>query len=614
MIADHASRTVHHCFWHMTLLTHLVVVSLALPATSDGELTGHHASMAIRPNVILIMTDDQGYGDLGFTGNPIIQTPNIDALARRSATMSTFYVSPVCTPTRASLMTGRYNYRTRVVDTYVGRAMMEPDEVTIAEVLRDAGYATGIFGKWHLGDSYPMRPMDQGFEMSLVHRGGGIGQPSDPPGGEGKYTDAVLFRNGRRVDTKGYCTDVYFDAAIDWIEKSRRDDRSFFIYIATNAPHGPFHDVPQDLYEMYRGIDLGNDQFPQEQGHPLPKTADTDLRARIFAMITNVDQNIGRLLERLETRDLLDNTLIIFMVDNGPNGRRYVSGMRGMKGDVYEGGIRSPFLAHWPARLTGGDTSDRIAAHIDVLPTILEATGVTLPAEAGIDGRSLLPLLEGQAVAWPDRTIVIQSHRGNEPVRYHHFAARSQRWKLVHATGFDREKLWGPLAFELYDMRDDPLETTDVAAKHPHIVARLKSAYNVWLDDVSSTRPNNYDPPRIHLGSERENPTVLTRQDWRHDTGRPWGEDSRGYWLVHLERSGPYAVECRFSTTSRTAKAVLLIGESQWTAPLGAGASSCRFENIDIERGDAAVEMVIVEGEESRGVHQVDFWLKPDAD
>ncbi len=390
------------------------------------------------PNIVIILTDDQGYGDLGVTGNPVLRTPNIDALSRRAASMTTFYVSPVCAPTRASLMTGRYNYRTRVVDTYMGRAMMEPDEVTVAEVLQEAGYATGIFGKWHLGDCYPMRPMDQGFEMSLVHRGGGIGQPSDPPGGEGRYTNATLFRNGRRVETDGYCTDVYFDAAIQWIEDAHRDERRSFTYIATNAPHGPFHDVPQDLYDQYRVMNLDNDQFPQREGHALPDTADTDRRARIFAMITNIDENVGRLVARLGALGILDNTLIIFMVDNGPNGRRYVAGFRGMKGGVYEGGIRSPFFAHWPARLAAGRTSDRIAAHIDVMPTILDACGVEPPDGVRLDGRSLLPLLEGRQVAWPDRTIVIQTHRGDVPVRYHHCATRSQRWKLVHSSGFGR--------------------------------------------------------------------------------------------------------------------------------------------------------------------------------
>jgi arylsulfatase/arylsulfatase A len=208
------------------------------------------------------MTDDQGYGDLGATGNPIIETPNIDAMAGRSASMENFYVHPVCAPTRACLMTGRYNYRTRVVDTWVGRAMMEPEETTIAEILQQAGYATGIFGKWHLGDNYPMRPMDQGFGESLVHRGGGIGQPADPAGGEGKYTDPILLDNGKLKKFEGYCTDVYFDRAADWMSKCAAQKRNFFAYIPTNAPHGPFHDVPEDLLERYKKTDLSNNRFP----------------------------------------------------------------------------------------------------------------------------------------------------------------------------------------------------------------------------------------------------------------------------------------------------------------------------------------------------------------
>jgi len=192
-------------------------------------------------------------------------------------------------------MTGRYNYRTRAIDTYVGRAMMESEETTLAEILRDVGYTTGIFGKWHLGDNYPMRPMDQGFSESLVHRGGGIGQPADPTGGEGKYTDPILLDNGTLKPFKGYCTDIYFDRALKWISKCVAGDKSFFAYIPTNAPHGPFHDVPEDIDRRYKKMNLGNEAFPQDKGHPLPAKSDQDKRARMFAMITNIDQNVGRL-------------------------------------------------------------------------------------------------------------------------------------------------------------------------------------------------------------------------------------------------------------------------------------------------------------------------------
>src|SRR5262245_50586484 len=241
----------------------LLLFAVTIAALSGLPIVPIGAQQAARPNVILIMTDDQGFGDLGIHGNPIIRTPNIDAMARKSAGLPSFYVSPVCTPTRACLMTGRYNYRTRAIDTFRGRAMMDTSEVTVAEMLKGAGYATGIFGKWHLGDCYPLRPIDQGFAMSLVHRGGGIGQPSDPPGAEDKYTDPVLFRNGQPVQSTGYCTDVYFREAIAWAGETAADNKPFFLYLPTNCPHGPFGDVPPAEYAYYKQQNLAADRYPK---------------------------------------------------------------------------------------------------------------------------------------------------------------------------------------------------------------------------------------------------------------------------------------------------------------------------------------------------------------
>jgi arylsulfatase A-like enzyme len=582
---------------------------LALVLLGAGLTAGcTHAPGGVgrRPNVILIVTDDQGYGDLGATGNPVIRTPHLDAMARRSAQMTTFYVSPVCAPTRASLMTGRYNYRTRAIDTFVGRAMMDPEEVTLAEILRNAGYRTAIFGKWHLGDAYPMRPVDQGFEESLVHRGGGIGQPSDPPGGEGRYTDPILFRNGEEVRTEGYCTDIYFDRALDWIGERHTAGESFFVYIATNAPHGPFHDVPPDLLEEYRQVDLGNDRFPQDAGHPLPADADLDVRARIFAMITNIDDNVGRLLEHLDALGLTDDTLVLFMVDNGPNRRRYVAGMRGMKSEVYEGGVRSPFFAHWPPRLEAGHTSDRVAAHIDVLPTVLEATGVPVPEGLRLDGRSLLPLLEGTEGDWPDRTLTIQAHRGDTPVRYHNFMIRTQRYKLLHASGFGHESFEGEPVFELYDMEADPLELENLADERPEVVARLRAAYDAWLEDVSHTRPDNYAPPPIVIGTVHEPLTVLTRQDWRHVKGRPWAPDSNGYWVLEVAVAGEYDVHPRFPPTETAGTARLSLNEMKQTAEVPAGAEELTFTAVPLEDGLLRLQATLTFGDETRGPWQVD--------
>lgn len=549
-------------------------------------LAGLAAAQGAPPNVILIMTDDQGYGDFGFTGNPLIETPNLDAMASRSAQMKQFYVSPVCAPTRASLMTGRYNFRTRAIDTWNGHARMDPDETTLAEILSDAGYATGLFGKWHLGDSYPMRPQDQGFDEVLMHRGGGIGQPSDPDGAENAYTDPILFHNGERVQMKGYCTDIYFDEAMKWIGEQKQNNRPFFLYLPTNAPHGPFGDVPVALYEKYRKMNLSNTQFSQEKGHPLPSQEDLDKRARIYAMITNVDENVGRLFQHLDRLDLTGNTLVIFLVDNGPDGARYVSGFKGMKGEVYEGGIRSPLLLRWPAGLRPGASSDRISAHIDLAPTILEACGVEDPRTALMDGRSILPLLQGKQVAWPDRYIVIQAHRGEAPELFHHFAIRNQRWKLLNNSGFGNWNYPGQDNFELFDMEADPYAQKDLAGENPEVLERMKLAYMEWFLEVSSTRPDNYLAPRIGLGSAYENPVSLTRQDGERISGSAFGRDTISVWKTEVLAPGDYFLRFRFAALVKSAEVHLRLPCGKTiTQAVPAGATEITLEPVRLPEG-----------------------------
>ncbi len=503
------------------------------------------AVAAERPNVVVIMSDDQGGGDYGFLGNDVIRTPELDAMHQRSGFLSRFYVSPVCAPTRASLMTGRYNYRTRCIDTFVGRAMMDSDEVTMAEFLRDAGYRTGIYGKWHLGDNYPLRAMDQGFQDSLVHRGGGIGQPSDPIGAEGKYTDPTLFKNGVETPMKGYCTDIYFDAAMEFISDSAKQDKNFFTYIATNAPHGPFHDVPQDLYEEYLKADFSPILINKLK--PAKQKVEHDKLARIAAMITNIDENVGRLFTNLDALGIRDNTIVIYLNDNGPNTMRFVGDMRGMKTHVDDGGIRSPLLFHWPARVPAKKTADALCAHIDVLPTILDACGVEVPAGHKIDGRSFLPLLTTGDAEWPTRQVVLQTHRGDVPQQFHHFALHEHPWKLVHPSGFGKESFDGEPTLELYNLSKDPRQQNDLATKHPEVFQRLKAGYESWFADVSSTRADNYAPPRIVIGTSHEMESVLTRQDWRHSKGRNWASDSNGFWLLEAPEAGDYEVEVIFA-------------------------------------------------------------------
>ena len=520
------------------------------------------AAQAERPNVIVIMSDDQGGGDYGFMGNEIIRTPELDVMAKRSGLLTKFYVSPVCAPTRASLMTGRYNYRTRCIDTYVGRAMMDPAEVTIAELLRATDYRTGIYGKWHLGDNYPMRPMDQGFEDSLIHRGGGIGQPSDPIGAEGKYTDPTLIKNGVETPMKGYCTDIYFDGAMDFIEAAAKRKENFFTYIATNAPHGPYHDVPEKLYQEYLKVDFRPIMI-NKNPNPARLKSETDKLARICAMITNIDENVGGLFRKLDQLGLRENTIVLYLNDNGPNSMRYVGNMRGMKAHIDDGGVRSPLVFHWPAQVKARKTSDILCAHIDLMPTLLDACDVKIPAKLKIDGRSFLPLLTGDNAPWPKRQVVLQSHRGNVPQLYHHFALHEEPWKLVHPTGFGKESFAGEPKLELYDLSKDPRQQNNLAAQRPKVFQRLKKSYEDWFADVSSSRPDNYAPPRIVIGTKHEPRSVLTRQDWRHVTGRPWGRDSNGFWLLEASEPGAYEVEVIFKETYPAGNATITAGKAR---------------------------------------------------
>ncbi len=473
-----------------------------------------------RPNIVLVMSDDQGYGDFGLHGNDKIQTPHLDRFARDGVRLTRFYVSPVCSPTRASLMTGRYHYRTGVIHTSRGGALMHGDERTVAELLKAAGYRTGIFGKWHLGDAYPMRPQDQGFDASLIHLSGGIGQPPDA---DNHYENPHLWQNGRRIEARGYCTDVFFSAALEFI--ATQSEQPFFAYIPTNVPHTPL-EVSEALVKPF--LDAGVN----------PTTA------HIYAMVKNLDENFSRLLARLDELKIRDNTLVIFLTDNGPQQERFNAGLRSRKSSVYEGGIHVPCFLQWPARFKGGRQIDRVAAHIDVLPTLLAAAGVGLPADAKIDGVNLLPLLSGgsDAEKWPERTLFLQCHRGLTPKLFQNAAAITQRYKLVcYPETFNREDLLPSAAepvLELYDLEADRGEQHNLAAQQPEILADLRRQYEDWFADVWRSR--QFTPGIIGVGNAAENPVLLCRyQDaqWKFDV--PLG------WLVNVERSGRYEIVLR---------------------------------------------------------------------
>jgi arylsulfatase A-like enzyme len=551
---------------NMTRRHFLSAATLALPLRTA-------AAAARRPNVVLIITDDQGFGDLSLHGNTHLQTPNMDRIAKEGMQFTQFQVCPVCSPTRASLMTGRYNYRTGIVDTYLGRSMMDPREVTAAEIFSRAGYKTGIFGKWHLGDNYPMRAMDQGFQESLVLGGGGLAQPADPPPGN-HYFDPVLLRNGHFEKVSGYCTDIFFREATAFIDRHKA--QPFFLYLPTNAPH-----TPLEIDDRYLG-EFNN------------KGLDATTQ-RVYAMIRNLDDNIGRLLDHLKKTGLEENTILIFMTDNGPQQQRYVSGMRGRKGTVYQGGIRVPFFVRWPARIQPGATVDRIAAHIDVLPTLLQASGLDAPKNVRFDGRSLMPLIEKRDANWPDRVLHTQWHRGDEPVLFRSHAARTQRWKLVNGV-------------ELYDIEADPAESKDVAASHPDIVARLRKETEEWFRDVSATR-GGYAPPRIYIGTAHENPVLLTRQDWRGDRGG-WEADSIGHWEVDVREKGRYAIKLIFQEANTNGEASLTLGSLATKVPVPKGAREVLFPDLVLPKGPGRLAPVLQLGNKTMGVLYVEVRKK----
>jgi arylsulfatase A-like enzyme len=582
----------------------LILAAVAAVLTIDSGKTGACAEKRGAPNVVIILTDDQGFGELGATGNPLIRTPHIDRLAAASTSLSNFHVMPVCSPTRACLMTGRYNYRTGITDTFLGRSLMHPDETTLAEMFARGGYRTGIFGKWHLGDNYPMRAMDKGFQESLVLNGGGLAQPADAPDPvdeRGAYFNATLRHNGAWVKTNGYVSDVITDAAMQFIQ--RQHDRPFFVYLPFNCPHAP-HQVPDKYRQHYPEEGFSPARFPHA-GHPMAARHDPDDLARVYGMIENIDDNVGRLLAKLDELKLAENTIVIFFSDNGcqqHNG--YNAGFKGWKGTPFEGGIHQFCFIRWPAQLQAGRRVDRIAAHIDLAPTLLDLCGVPKPPRVKFDGLSLAPLLRGQRVAWPDRVLCFQWHRGDVPQRYRAFAARSQDWKLVQPLGVV-EKWNGKTSLQLYDMAHDPLELHDLAAQEPQRVASLKAAYDAWFSDVTAGRDYN-EPSRIFLGAAQENPVLLTRQDWR-GPGASWGPQGAGYWEVKVVAAVRYQIKLRFEPLEADGEATLSCGAVSARQAVKAGQAECLFQDVRLPLGPGRLEAGLRAGSTVRGVQYVEL-------
>ena len=473
-----------------------------------------------RPNVILVITDDQGYGDLGCTGNPWLQTPRIDAFSRQAMRLEGFHVAPLCTPTRAMILSGTWPIRNGAWGTCWGRSILRSGWPTMAEVFRDGGYATGMFGKWHLGDNYPYRPQDRGFTTVVAHKGGGVGQTPDFWGND--YFDDTYFANGAPTRYDGYCTDVWFDQALRFIEQHRNEP--FFCYLATNAPHSPYL-VDESYAAPYRGDD----------GIVSPE---------FYGMIANIDANFGRLVDSLDAWGLADDTILIFMTDNGSSGgcetggdgvvrRGYNAGMRGKKGSYYEGGHRVPFYIRWGDRIAAREDR-RLTCGADLLPTFIDLCGLTPPQHARFDGVSLAGLLTGRDDELPEREVFFQYRQTTTPPQQWTCAVASGPWRLV-------------LGRELYDVEADPGQQRDVAAEHPDLVARLRAAQQRLWDEVAPTLETY---ARIHLGSDHENPTTLCAMDLTGDVA--WSQEhirealaARGGWAVHVERPGRYRFSLR---------------------------------------------------------------------
>ena len=497
------------------------------------------AQTTTKPNIILIMTDDQGYGDLGATGNPHVKTPHIDAFAEESIRFNNFSVSPVCAPTRASLMTGRYSLRTGIRDTYNGGAIMASNEVTIAEMLQSAGYQTGIFGKWHLGDNYPSRPSEQGFTESLIHLSGGMAQVGDFTTyfqGDSAYFDPVLWHNNQPTAYEGYCSDIFTNGALSFIEENQQSP--FFCYLSFNAPHTPLQ-VPQQYYQEYKDIDPSQG-FSAEQGSlPVMSEADKEAARKVYAMVSNIDDNLGRLFQKLESLGIEDNTLIIFMTDNGPQQVRYVGGMRGRKGSVYQGGVRVPFYLKYPAVFQGNKDIEHTAAHMDILPTLSEICGLPLPDDRIIDGKSLLPLLQDKPVNWDQRPLFFYWSR-RYPELYRNIALHQGSMKLVGQTNYNASLQ----DFELFDLSKDPFEQNNLVNTQSSKASVLKKQLDRIYQELIQS-PNLLDQPKIVVGSKFENPITLNRNDAGGERGIWNQEEIFGKWAVHI-KEGKYRINFKF--------------------------------------------------------------------
>lgn len=496
----------------------------------QNTLANSKSSSQVPPNVVLVMTDDQGYGDLRCHGNPIIQTPHIDNLYEDAIRFTNFHVNATSAPTRSALMTGRYARRVGVWHTVMGRSFLRRGETTMAEVFAANGYQTGMFGKWHLGDNYPLRPIDRGFNEMVLINGGSCTQMDD-------YWDNDRMNdhynhNGKWEKYEGFSADALFNAAFSFMKKSKDIKKPFFVYLPVSEPHGPCNTL-SEWDKPY--LDAGLDK---------------DL-ANFFATITRVDYNMGRLEQFLKENKLDKNTIVIFMTDNGSASAAHYfnAGMRGGKGSMYEGGHRVPFFIKLPKKYQGISTSPReiptLAAHIDVLPTLAEICGLEYSFTNKLDGKSLVPLLKKEQ-QWEDRIIFLDQQRRQYPRKDLVYNMMTEEWRFVNGK-------------ELYEIKKDPSQKNNVYAEHPDIVKKLKAQYDAYWKEFAEYDEKDYFTRTI-VGTEQQKETCLSAIDLFLENSKALivgqadvrtAKNTNGCWFIEVAEDGLYEFElCRWPKES----------------------------------------------------------------
>lgn len=521
----------------MTGCNHTFSTSLLSVALGLQLAMVYHLPAAELPNVLVILTDDQGWGDLSVNGNRNLSTPRIDSLAVDGIAFDRFYVCPVCSPTRAEFLTGRYHPRSGVYSTSSGGERMNLDEVTIADTFQAAGYATGAFGKWHNGMQYPYHPNGRGFDEFYGFCSGHWGDYFSPP----------LEHNGKIVQGEGFCIDDFTNKAIQFMESAIAKEQPFFAYLPYNTPHSPMQ-VPDSYWEKFKGRTL-------EMRSREPDKEDLGHVRCALAMCENIDWNVGRLLDQLAEWNIEENTIVVYFCDNGPNGARWNGDMKGRKGSTDEGGVRSPCLIRWPAKIQGGKDVTQIAAAIDLLPTLAELAGVPLKSTRKLDGKSLAPLLTGPPREWPDREIV--SHwNGKVSVRNQQFRFDSQG--------------------RLFDLSSDPGQRTNVAQHHAETVQRLATVAQNFRREIEGF--NDDDRPFL-LGHPEYRYTQMPARDASGSGGiirsnrfpncsylLNWtSTEEQITWDIEVAASGKYQVDMHYACPEEELGAVveLSCGESE---------------------------------------------------